>query len=367
VSAFDFTVTGGLDPAESSQAGQIIWLEDVLYIGSPSEDGPLTWTGTPTDTEDLSLLIDILSGNLLLEALNGPGVAITLRGEDTELNGQTMLVFESDIDLVTLLLTPQILTVLEDLLAALPADAAGAGGMGAGLEQLQGADLAGAIPLLSLLFTQDTFQTVLWVGAEDGLVHHVELWVDWVIDPSIIDPSQPPATFRFEVISDLDQHGNAPAIIAPENVTLQEELALDLGFGLEGILEGGAEAEALPLTEQFAIEERLSFGDEVAGQLTQSNPQDVWGFTASAGQVITITLRNADPESVLDTRLILRDPEGVELASNDDHGSNTEGLVFSDSILQTFTIPADGDYRIVATWLAPVRDGSYLLRLNLED
>ena len=90
----------------------------------------------------------------------------------------------------------------------------------------------------------------------------------------------------------------------------------------------------------------------------------MWGFEAKAGDVVTIVLKAADVESSLDTQVYLRDDQGTELAFNDDHDGSRADLGIFDSLVSDFTIPADGEYRIVATWLTETRDGDYELTLE---
>jgi len=49
----------------------------------------------------------------------------------------------------------------------------------------------------------------------------------------------------------------------------------------------------LPDEERYAVEYDISYGETVAGTLSRSNEQDVWGFEAEAGDIITITLKAA--------------------------------------------------------------------------
>jgi hypothetical protein len=343
--------------------GQIIWYEEMAYIGTPDEStGELAWTGAPTTSEDSQALLNILSGNVLLQALSAPNVAVTLRGEDAELNGQAMQVFQSEIDFITLLLTPGILELLETLLAA-SADVTGDEGGGFGLDQF-GGDLEGAIPLLGLLLTKDTVTAETWVG-EDGQIYRVAFLVDVVIDPSAFDPSQSPISFLFEVQADLDQHGAAFEITPPAAFEAQEAFSFDLG-GL-GDMTGAAAAPSAPATPapDLSVEAEITPGQAVSGTLNDDNTLDVWGWQGEAGQGVTITMRAASNESILDTRLSLLGPDGEILAENDDHGTDREDLMFFDSLIAGFTLPADGEYRIIATWLTPVQDGAYELSLEV--
>lgn len=359
ITAFHFSVSDSLNE-EEAQNGEIIWLEDMIYIGRPNEAGELEWTGTPTDSEGAEFLPDVVSGNLFIKALEQPGVAVARRIEDAELDGQTMLVFVSDVDLVQMLSTPVFLDVLQSLLAAAPEDMTGgdAGGQ-------FGGDLTGAVQLLPMLMTRDTVQVTQWVGADDSLIHHVELKIDLSLDAAMIDPALGEVSFQLEVVSDLDQLGEPVTIEAPTEFDLQETLPLDLGDLDLGALAGGAgddlgSAEPEPLT----AEDRITYGETVSGTLSAENTRDVWGFEAKAGDVVTLVMKAPTPESSLDAQLYLRDAEGKELAYNDDNDGSREGLGVFDALISGVEIPADGEYLIVATWLTETRDGNYELTLE---
>lgn len=82
--------------------------------------------------------------------------------------------------------------------------------------------------------------------------------------------------------------------------------------------------------------ERSEISDEVSEVL--------YTFTANAGDVITLRMTR-DDNTTLDTYLILTDAAGRTLIENDDapDAGRTESLI------ENFTIPADGDYTVIAT------------------
>ncbi|GAB5490051.1 MAG: hypothetical protein Phog2KO_02660 [Phototrophicaceae bacterium] len=89
----------------------------------------------------------------------------------------------------------------------------------------------------------------------------------------------------------------------------------------------------------------------VQGALTLDNALDVYAFDATAGQIVTITMQRS-PGSILDTSVFLLSEVGIQIASNDDAPAGSfVGTTdrTTDSLITGFTIPADGQYLIVAS------------------
>lgn len=84
-------------------------------------------------------------------------------------------------------------------------------------------------------------------------------------------------------------------------------------------------------------------GEPRNGSITQDNKFDVYVFTASAGDVVSIAMNNTS--GTLDPLLYLVGPLGSQVAVNDDvvPGENTNALI------SDLTLPADGQYIIIAT------------------
>lgn len=109
-----------------------------------------------------------------------------------------------------------------------------------------------------------------------------------------------------------------------------------------------AAACAVPATAsaQSAAESMLTPGTPAQGQLEASDaidelrgqPADTWSFEATAGQGVRISLGS----DVVDTYLILRDPQGNVLAQDDDGAGNLDSLI-------EMRLPADGTYTVAAT------------------
>ncbi|MEP7291369.1 MAG: pre-peptidase C-terminal domain-containing protein [Chloroflexota bacterium] len=79
------------------------------------------------------------------------------------------------------------------------------------------------------------------------------------------------------------------------------------------------------------------------GSITQDNKFDLYVFTGQAGDVYNIAMNNTS--GTLDPSLYLIAPDGSQAAANDDAvaGENTNSLIAN------LTLPADGQYIIIAT------------------
>lgn len=102
-------------------------------------------------------------------------------------------------------------------------------------------------------------------------------------------------------------------------------------------VEGGTppaiEVEAIPLT----------IGAPERGEITAELGEWLYSFEGQAGDVVTIRME-ADAGVDLDTLLILEDSGRNELINNDD----AEGLGRGVSLIEGFTLPADGTYFVIA-------------------
>lgn len=89
----------------------------------------------------------------------------------------------------------------------------------------------------------------------------------------------------------------------------------------------------------------IDYGEVVTGTLIEPSNEQLYTFSGAAGDLITIEMSAIDPN--LDTYLILRDPGGTQIATDDDGGSGFN------SVLGPFTLPQGGTYTIVATSCCP--------------
>ncbi len=98
------------------------------------------------------------------------------------------------------------------------------------------------------------------------------------------------------------------------------------------------------------------------GQLSESAPRQAWTYIGRAGETITVNAIDpalADPLQLgLDMALRLLDPNGVELAYNDDQlGLDLFGAY--DAQIADLVLPADGVYTVAVEWVQG--GGAYLI------
>lgn len=134
--------------------------------------------------------------------------------------------------------------------------------------------------------------------------------------------------------------------------------------GLAGYLQTGV------TTADIAGEEILPISPNVPvqGSLTVDNAFDVYTFNAEAGQIVTMTMQGTS--GTLDTSLFLLSPAGIQLIANDDAPAGSfVGATdrTTDSLISGFTIPADGEYTIVASRFGKAFGGTTgTYQLNLQ-
>ncbi|MGJ3237788.1 MAG: hypothetical protein ACFE0Q_03690 [Anaerolineae bacterium] len=110
----------------------------------------------------------------------------------------------------------------------------------------------------------------------------------------------------------------------------------------------------------------------VQGAITLDNAFDVYAFDGTAGQIVTISMQ-ASAGSILDTNVFLLSEAGIQLANNDDAPEGafvgTQGRT-TDSLINGFVLPADGQYLVVASRFATVfggTTGAYQLTLQFGE
>ena len=115
-------------------------------------------------------------------------------------------------------------------------------------------------------------------------------------------------------------------------------------------------------------------GEEVSGDLTRSGETDEWTFEAIAGSFVTIYMWTPVGGISVDTYLRLRNPEGVQVAYNDDNNAAVirayeDGLLdvepvgrFNSAIIE-HTILTTGTYTIVADSYRNDGIGDYRIKL----
>ncbi len=117
-------------------------------------------------------------------------------------------------------------------------------------------------------------------------------------------------------------------------------------------LVSGAQVWAFPAAQSG---QRLAYGQTVEGFIGDEQEEQRWVFSGVAGDVVLIDMLAMDMMQ-LDTLLTLLDGDGNTLVTDDDGGL---GL---NSRIGPYTLPADGDYVIVAGRYSG--SGDYRLRLS---
>lgn len=133
----------------------------------------------------------------------------------------------------------------------------------------------------------------------------------------------------------------------------------NVSLGLGGITGG---SETIDFSGRLASAIPLTPGQVVRGTISMENKFDVYTFSGTAGQVVTIDMIKTTAQSSLDTNLFLISPSQLEVARNDDAGSGV-----TDSRINAFTLPEDGQYVILATHYGTVygaTTGTYQLTLT---
>ncbi|MBN1963432.1 MAG: PPC domain-containing protein, partial [Anaerolineae bacterium] len=111
----------------------------------------------------------------------------------------------------------------------------------------------------------------------------------------------------------------------------------------------------VPTEAPAGVTARIAFGQSLTGNLAPG-ANDYWVFIASAGQTIRIDLTATD--DAFDTTLTLRNPNGIDIAYDDDGGPNYN------SMLSDFVLPVDGMYTIRVGSFANAGGGPYTITLT---
>ncbi|HYN87294.1 MAG TPA: pre-peptidase C-terminal domain-containing protein [Ardenticatenaceae bacterium] len=157
-----------------------------------------------------------------------------------------------------------------------------------------------------------------------------------------------------ELASDDDSGGNRNALIAaaelPETGTYTIYVFPYSGEGpYELTLESGEEPEAMT---------PIAIDQTVDGEITSDQPQ-VWTLDAQQGDVINIAV-NAGEGTGLDPRVWIQDPDGTQIAYDDDSGGDRNSLI------SEFTLPTTGTYFIAVNAFGGL-EGGYNLTVTQGD
>jgi hypothetical protein len=88
-------------------------------------------------------------------------------------------------------------------------------------------------------------------------------------------------------------------------------------------------------------------GETVEGEFLSASDAQLYAFQGTEGDVVNITLENADRDSIVDPYLILLGEAGQVYAANDTSESDKDSIFAA--AIENFELPATGSYFIVAT------------------
>jgi hypothetical protein len=181
-----------------------------------------------------------------------------------------------------------------------------------------------------------------------------------------------PVTFNLTVVA------NGQTVISTQGpglaFALGERYITSFNIGTDGQVtagEGGSfgtfqqpDAGALlqDVSSQIASARVVAPGETVSGSIRLNKKYDVYAFDGRANQVVTIGMEARN--GTLDPTLFLLSPDGQQIAQNDDANQET-----TNSLINEFTLPADGRYIIIATHFGArygVTAGDYTLTLRLN-
>jgi hypothetical protein len=109
--------------------------------------------------------------------------------------------------------------------------------------------------------------------------------------------------------------------------------------------EAGSTIINIPPTAEAVIpggENELTLGNIVSGTIDNQAYSQLYTFNGTSGQNVTVSLKRRSGD--LDALLIMLNPDGTELARNDDTSANN-----IDSVIGNLPLPETGQYTVVAT------------------
>jgi hypothetical protein len=360
----DFTADTDNLPLESGATALRI-VDGVTY----TYDGE-TWTSYTSDVAGLNELYS--PANLLALAVGASDSVEWERGEDFEIDGREVYVYSADIQFGDILASEDFAGLLDSQLED---------GQVPEAEGLPTEMIGLVLGLLGTQLNEGTSRITFQISPEDNLIYGAVVDIDVVIDFEEMlgafgggggAGDLPRLATDFDLTMALSEYGQDAPIEAPDDAVVGDPIALieALIAGLTGGLAGGSnDGIGFPGGSNFDpddVDAELVVGEETSGVLSIEDDAQFYTFTASAGDVVTISLFAANEDSDLDTYLRLYDADGTLLVENDDAEDNPQLGVF-DSEIKNFEIPDDGVYYIEATWLFTSPDGAYELLVTVEE
>jgi hypothetical protein len=146
--------------------------------------------------------------------------------------------------------------------------------------------------------------------------------------------------------------------VAPRALAAGDDGALYVGLD-----DGTVLGRRLRLTPDRTGDGWLLADVPAQGQLSEAIGPQIWTYAGRAGEVLTINATDLQRRNTVDMALTLYAPDGRELAANDDQrGLDLYNAL--DAQIPAFTLPEDGDYRIVVSPIGG--NGTYTLGASPE-
>lgn len=167
-----------------------------------------------------------------------------------------------------------------------------------------------------------------------------------------------PQTFELSAAVDNEDDASISGVLNPGQRYLAR---VDVDpTGEWTLFNGGVDTGALDLS-RVADPIDAAIGQAYTGNITNEKPKDAYVFDGVAGQSLDVSMTATSGS--LDTLLILLDPSGQNLASNDDLDVGiTNSLV-------SVTLPSNGEYTVLASRYGQViggTEGAYTLTISTQ-
>lgn len=187
--------------------------------------------------------------------------------------------------------------------------------------------------------------------------YEIEVWyqsecnnVGLIVDASLFIVYQNQLVFSDTVSLEFGQRYLTSFFIDPSNIASPSAA---------GIIGG---SETLNYQDEIASAVQINTGQSVPGSITADDKFDLYTFQGQAGQTASINMTATS--ATLDTLLFLIDPNGIEIATNDDVADSTN------SAIENILLSQDGEYTIIATHYGAAFGGTiggYNLTLTLSN
>lgn len=209
-------------PGEEPQSGgvELLVLGDMAYVNYNGQ-----WYGEQLTPEDAQEMADTFGAGAggdagMLEGLDMDftGVITTARGTDGELEGQAMQSFVTTVDINALLMAVLSSPAFGALLGM------GMGEEAQGMDQMTPEDMQMMAAIFGPMLTGTTVSFEQWIGADDSLIHRLNLDVVLSLNLAMFDPEAGVISGELHFTTDLSEHNGTFTVEAPTDFLPMEEL-----------------------------------------------------------------------------------------------------------------------------------------------